>query len=189
MQLAIANVGWEQFRVVHAALDEVGGLRMAYINGRLLLTTPELAHETIKKLFARLVETFALERGIELNAYGSMTFSDESQEVSLEPDECYSIGELSRLPDLAFEVVVTGKGIEKLEAYRRLGIAEVIFWLEGRLSLHVLRGDRYEPATSSAVLPGFELDRIAELLGGSTESQTSIVRAYRDSLRRPLNDA
>lgn len=49
---------------------EQSGTRVAYLHGELELMSPSIKHELLKML-ARLLGSYAEERGIELNGYGS----------------------------------------------------------------------------------------------------------------------
>jgi Uma2 family endonuclease len=180
-RIILGNVSWEQYETVRDALDRPG-LRMIYLGGVLEIMSPSLEHEGVKKSLARLLEVYALEKGIDLNGYGSTTFRRRAKAVGLEPDECYCVGILKEVPDIALEVIVWHGGIDRLEAYRRLDVPEVWFWEDGRLSLHRLEGERYVAVAKSGFLP--ELD-VAELLGFvRPDDQTAAVRAYREALRR-----
>jgi len=63
-------------------------------------------------------------------------------------------------PDLIIEVVWTRGGLDKLEIYRRLGIAEVWSWKRDEISVHVLVEGQYETRTRSAFLPELDLDLV-----------------------------
>ena len=43
----------------------------------------------------------------------------------VEPDECYCLGTLAEIPDIAIEIALTSGGIDKLEVYRGLQVPEV----------------------------------------------------------------
>jgi Uma2 family endonuclease len=89
------------------------------------------------------------------------------------------------VPDLAIEVINTRGGVDKLEIYRRLKVAEVWLWAKGRFWIYGLAGRRYDLVQRSRVLPGLDLDEIARIVQEADEShQTEAVRAYRRSLRR-----
>lgn len=57
------------------------------------------------------------------------------RERGAEPDECYVFGEDPdpERPDLAIEVIWISGGMNKLEIYRALGVAEVWHWRRGRI--------------------------------------------------------
>jgi Uma2 family endonuclease len=158
--------------------------RLAYLEGVLEIMTPSRSHEALKSLIGRLVEVWCLERGVEFNAYGSWTLEKKEASRGVEPDECYVFGEVTEpeRPDLAIEVVWRREGIRKLDIYARLGVREVWYWREGRLSIHVLRGEGYEEVARSEVLAGIDLAHLATFLDRPTASRA--IREYRAALRQ-----
>jgi len=113
-RLALHGVTWEQYETLRTTLDHMPGLRMTYLEGVLEITSPSLDHEAIKTSLARLLEIYALERDVPLNGYGSTTFRKRAKERGLEPDECYCVGPIKEVPDIAIEVVLSSGGIDKL---------------------------------------------------------------------------
>jgi Uma2 family endonuclease len=187
-RIVIHGVTWDQYETVRAALDHKAGLRMTYLEGALEIMSPGYRHEMVKSLVGRLVELYALEMDIDLSGYGSMTFRKKALERALEPDECWTMGDMpaeeeKKRPAIAFEVVVTGGGLDKLDAYRGLGVPEVWFWEKGRFSLHRLGRRGYETITRSRFLPGLDF-RLIESLIEKGGTQTEVVRAFRDILRK-----
>jgi Uma2 family endonuclease len=181
-RVVIYDVSWNQYVTVREALDHVRGLRMTYRDGILEIMSPGERHEDAKKLIARLVELYAVERDIDLFARGGPTLKKKEKDRALEPDESYSVGKRGKYPDIALEVVVSS-GLDKLDVYRGLGVREVWFWREGRFSLFRLGKKGYEPITKSAFLPGLDLSVLASFVN-SNKSQPEIVRAFRDWLRK-----
>jgi len=125
-----------------------------------------------------------MEKGIVLEGYGSWTVKSREDERGAEADECYVLGEhdadtLSH-PDIAIEVVWTAGGLDKLEVWRKLGAHEVWFWRDGALELFVLRGERYESAPRSELLPELDPTPIAKCMTART--QTEAVRRLRTAL-------
>jgi Uma2 family endonuclease len=101
--------------------------------------TPSIDHESLKKRLARLLEIYA-----ELEGYGSWTLKEQAKRLGVEADECYVLGpsdQPRRIPDIAIEVVWTSGGLDKLEAYRRLGVPEVWFWQDGALRVFLLQAE------------------------------------------------
>jgi Uma2 family endonuclease len=139
-------------------------------------------------MIARLVEAFAEEAGVELSGFGNETYRKRKKTAGLEPDECYCIDEEKPFPDLAIEVVQSSGGIDKLEIYRRLGVREVWFFVDGEFEVFRLRGEAYRRARASVALRGIDLREIARIvLTIDRGKQTRAVRTYRRSLRRRLN--
>jgi Uma2 family endonuclease len=129
-----------------------------------------------------LIEVWCLERGVEFRTLGSWTIKDRAAERGAEPDECYVFGDRpdAERPDLAVEVVWTHGGLNKLEVYRKLGVAELWTWAHARIQGHVLRGDRYEPVAESAALPGLDVAELASFIDRPTTS--AAIREYRARL-------
>ncbi|HSC07943.1 MAG TPA: Uma2 family endonuclease [Steroidobacteraceae bacterium] len=182
-RLVTYNVPWEHFEVQLALRGDRPVPRMAYLQGVLELMTPSQDHERIKSYIGRLVEAFALERGIDLSPYGAWMLKQATRESAAEPDECYIVGpDQSRdRPDLVIEVVWTSGGIDKLEIDRRLGIGEVWFWREGRIRVWLLREGQYEGSKRSALFPDLDLELLCSLLDRPTALQA--VKALREHLR------
>jgi Uma2 family endonuclease len=181
-RVILHGVSWERYEALLALLgDDFPGLRVTYLEGALELTSPSRNHEAIKTTFARLIETYAMEMEIELEGYGSTTFRKRAKERGAEPDECYTVGVMGEVPDIAFEVVWTSGGLDKLTVYQGLGVPEVWFWKAGAITLHHLGPDGDEEVSKSRFLP--ELD-VAELVRfPDLPTQTRAARTHRDALR------
>jgi len=182
-RIIIYEVSWEQYiKLSDMFVDTFP--RMTYLEGTLeiIMTTSE-EHERLKKIIARLLEAYAEENDIDLNGYGNTTFRKQAVKRGLEPDECYCLGELNEIPDIAIEIVLTSGGIDKLDVYCGLGIKEVWFWENRQFKLYYLGIDHvYTPISRSVFLP--DLDPI--LLSGfvSETNQTVAVKKYRKALQQ-----
>jgi Uma2 family endonuclease len=174
-------VTWDQYEAVLAIRGEGAGVRIAYLDGELELMSPSRDHEVIKSCIGRLIEAYAEERGVRLDALGSMTIRSRPKERGVEPDECYEIDGPKQFPDLAIEVVWTSGGVDKLEIYRAFGVREVWVWRDGRIEVHALRGEAYERVVSSTLLPELDLATVAKL--ATSPDQTYAVRDFRRTLR------
>lgn len=158
------RVGWEAYQALLAWRGERAVPRLAYRDGVLELIRPSMEHERIANTIARLVEIWALVRGVELTGLKSWTLRSDEAQRGVEPDECYVIGGARvERPDLAIEVVRSHSAMDKLAIYAALGVPEVWEWRGGRLAVLVLEGGNYLPSTGSRVLPGIPVDRISRL--------------------------
>jgi Uma2 family endonuclease len=181
-RVVLHGVSWSQYEQILAIRGESAGVRMTYLRGELELMSPSKDHEWIKTTLARLVEAYTEELNIEFTGYGSWTIKSAERERGAEPDECYVLGnEPPERPDLAIEVVWTSGGIDKLEVYRGLGVKEVWFWKEDRITIWELDGERYSEIERSRLLPDLDLVKLAGFL--DLASQTQAVRALRAWVR------
>ena len=179
------GVSYREYEAVLAIRGERNTPRITYLEGVLELMSPSRQHEKDKTRFARLLEAWAEERGIDIEGVGSWTLRDEKVERGAEPDECYTVGRVpvsdDDRPDLAVEVVWTSGGIDKLEVYRKLGVREVWFYARGTLRFFGLRGEAYEAMANTELLPGFDPELIVRCM--SEGSQAAAVRLLRAVLR------
>jgi Uma2 family endonuclease len=158
------GISWEQFE---AYLEERGNAlpRVTYLEGTLELMSPSAHHEGIKKFLAIVLEEYLDAKDITFQGVGAWLLKQSRAEAGLEPDECYILGaEAKERPDLAIEVVWTSGGVHKLEIYRRLGVGEVWFWIDGKVHIFVLVGEQYEERSRSACLPSFDFEVVNELI-------------------------
>lgn len=183
-RVVLHGVPWSHYETHLALRGEASTPRIAYLDGELELRSPSKHHERNKSYIGRLLEAYALERGLDLSPYGSWTLKSAPRQSGAEPDECYLVGpdQGRERPDLAIEVVWTSGGIDKLEIYARLGVEEVWFWKDDRIEVHLLRGDRYERAERSALFPELDIPLLCSFLDRPTALQA--VRAFREALRR-----
>ncbi len=183
-RLVLEGVTWQQYdALVTLFTNQFPALRMTYLEGTLELMTTSPEHERLKKIIARLIEAFAEELDLDLNGYGSATFRKEAAARGLEPDECYCLGELHDVPDIALEIVLTSGGIDKLKVYQGLGVKEVWFWENQQLNIYSLvnEGQGYEAQQTSQLLPRLEVTLLAGFVGNP--NQTQAVKAYRRALK------
>jgi Uma2 family endonuclease len=179
-RVLLRDVPWSTYVVLRDSVDSPA-LRMTYLKGMLEIMRPSSKHEIDKKMIARFVERFCLERDIPLFAYGSTTFRKEENARGLEPDECYSRGADRLPPGVALEVIVSHGLVDKLVVYAGLGIREVWLFENGAFTIVTLRGDHYERIAASDVFPELPLERVAHY--ATWADQHAALRAFRDELR------
>jgi Uma2 family endonuclease len=181
-RVVVAGATWEHYELELAMRGEKSVPRLAYLEGAMELMSPSRDHERITSYLGRLIEVFAEVHDIELSPYRSWTLKNE-RSAGAEPDECYILGEdqSKARPDLVIEVIWTSGGLDKLEIYRRLGIDEVWFWVDGKLEIHALRDGVYERAARSRWLPGLDLELMCTFL--DRRSVHVAKRDFREALR------
>ncbi len=180
-KITLYGVTWKQYdTLVSMFMDQFPGLRMTFLEGTLEIMGTSSEHERLKTIIARLLEMYAVEKRITLNGYGNTTFRKEAAQRGLEPDECYCLGELKEVPDIAIEIAITSGGIDKLSVYQGLGVREVWFWQDSQFILYRLREKEYEKIDRSEFLPNLDLILLSQFI--NYDNQTEAVIAYRDAL-------
>jgi len=172
---------WEQFEALESLIKDAPGLRITYLDGCVEFMTTGEPHEIFKKMLAILLEAYFFEKGIKFIPVGNATRRDKTQDVSFEPDESYYLGDKKTHPDLAIEVTITSGGIDKLEKYKRLKIAEVWFWENNQLAVYRLRDDDYEQVSRSEFLPELDLELLVRcvLMPSIIEARTEFINGIR----------
>jgi Uma2 family endonuclease len=185
-RFVLHRVPWAAYVALRDALDDHAGLKMTYLQGALELLSPSLLHADAKKIIARLVEAWAMERDVDLRGFGGATFRHEAKQRGLEPDECYKLGKLDDdgVPDIAIEVIVTTSLVDKMAVYAGLGVPEVWEWrpTTRTIAVHRLVRERYERRDRSEILPALDLAELSRFVQPG-ENQTRLAKQYQAALR------
>lgn len=184
--LLFERMTWREFKAVEQLLDRPG-YRLSFLDGILeIRQMPGEPHETVKKRIAALLELYLLLTGFDFTPTGSMTLENEAAGVKREADESYRLVSGRSRPDLAIEVVFSSGGIDKLEAYKRLKIAEVWFWEDGVLEVYHLREEadqlRYEKIAHSEAVPGIDLELLMRCI--NMVNHVEAIKTFQKSLQK-----
>ncbi|MEA3639530.1 MAG: Uma2 family endonuclease [Lamprobacter sp.] len=188
-RIFLQQANWDDFERVLAMRGERSVPRILYDRGVIEIMSPSSHHERLKSLIGCLVEVYCQEQDIEFTTLGSWTLKEAAKEAGLEPDECYIFGTDTTLerPHLAIEVIWTSGGIDKLDLYHRLGVAEVWIWRRARLTPYMWGDEQYQPVATSEILPGLDLRLLERFLDGD-DTTSAAIRAYRAALSQASAD-
>ena len=145
----ISGVNWENYEALLNDLGDSLQYRVTYLDGVIELVSPSRHHEIRRTIIGSLLEIYFQEKRIRYFPLGSTTFRKQAKRGGVEQDESYCLGIEKEVPDLAIEVVVTSGGIDKLEVYKRLGVAEVWFFQNNQFAIYHLRCESYELVAKS----------------------------------------
>jgi Uma2 family endonuclease len=142
---------------------------------------PGKKHETIKERIGALLEIYLEFLGLDFTPTGSVTLENEFEKVKREGDKSYELGANRKHPDLVIEVVVSSGGINKLEAYKRLQIPEVWFWMNDELLFYSLGNEGYEAVSKSQLLPNLDVGLLLRCI--NTENHAQALREFRAGIK------
>jgi Uma2 family endonuclease len=184
--LLFEGITWREFKAIEQLLDRPG-YRLSFLDGIFeIRQMPGEPHETVKKRIAALLELYLLMTGFDFTPTGSMTLENEVGGVKREADESYKLAPGRSRPDLAIEVVFSSGGINKLEAYKRLKIAEVWFWEDGVLEIYHLREEidqwHYEKIASSEAIPGIDLELLLRCV--NMVNHVEAIRTFQQGIQK-----
>ncbi|MGI0480321.1 Uma2 family endonuclease [Geminocystis sp. CENA526] len=177
-RVVLYNIDWQQFENILMDLGQTRSARIAYDNGALEIMSPLSEHEYYKENIGTAIQDIAevLERDYE--SLGSTTWRKQAKMAGLEPDNCFYFQNESKIrgkldydlnydppPDLALEIDITSKLIDRFPIYGRLGIPELWCYDEGKLKIYLLQADEtYQESPFSLVFPDLPVQEIPEVI-------------------------
>ncbi len=179
--ILISDLTWREFKAVEQLIDRPG-LRLSFLDGVLeIRKMPGKKHETIKERIGALLEIYLEFLGLDFTPTGFVTLENEFEKVKREGDKSYELGANRKHPDLVIEVVVSSGGIDKLEAYKRLQISEVWFWMNDELLFYSLGNEGYEAVSKSQLLPSLDVGSLMRCI--NTENHAQALREFRAGIK------
>lgn len=196
--LTLSNVSWDFYEHLLAEIGN-GATRVTYLNGDIEIMSPLPKHERWGLRLARLIELMALEREIPLEGLGSTTFRDAAKQLGLEPDECYYVNNIEAVnqmegawdpttdppPDLAIEIDVTRRSIEREPIYAGLRVRE-LWRFDGKgITVRLLDNTGvYRTAERSAIFPFLPMDSLCQYVQRlASEAQLPVLKDFRQWVR------
>ncbi len=192
-RVLLHNLSWQQFENLLLDLGDSRAARVAYEDGTLEIMTPLPEHEFYNEAISILIEDIAETLEIDYECLGSSTWKREKYLAGVEPDNCFYFQNEALIrgqldfdldhdppPDLALEIDLTSKSLNRFSIYARLGIPEIWCYDSGALSLYQLQGETYQEVETSAIFPTLPIKEIPELIERYRgEGRRSLRRAIR----------
>ncbi len=175
--VVLHDMSWEQFEGLLTLLGDRRASRLAYADHRLEIMTPLPEHEYLKQTLSIAIEDIAEALGYDYACYGSSTWRRQDQQAGVEPDDCFYFQnepqirgqlqfDLSRdpPPDLAIEIDLTHKALNRFAIYGRLGVGELWCYQGQTLQIYRLRDGIYEPVEQSGIFPTLAIAALPDLI-------------------------
>ena len=170
-------VTWEQFKTLQSTFAEIGGVRMTYCEGVLEIMSIGRLHEMICALLGLLLGQYFVRKRIYFVATGAYT-QELIDITEFQADLSYNFGAAKEISDLCIEIVVTSGSTKKLRKYQLLGVPEVWFWQEEKISIYRLENGEYGQVAMSGWLPELDLGHLEQCL--LMESQLEAMLAFEE---------
>ncbi len=196
-RVVLYNISWQQFENLLQDLGESRAARIAYDDGNLEIMTPLPEHEHYKEVISDLVKDIADTLDLDYESYGSTTWKRESRMAGLEPDNCFYFQNEAVIrgrldldlrqdppPDLALEIDLTSKSLNRFPIYARLGVPEIWCYDSGELKIYLLQNGEYIESETSLVFPSLPIRELPRLIEEHrTEGRRAMRKAVRDWVR------
>jgi Uma2 family endonuclease len=193
-RVILYNLDWEKFENILQSLGEQRAARVAYDNGTLEIMTPLPEHEFYKEVIGDLVKDIAEQLEVNYESYGSTTWKRENKMVGVESDNCFYFQNEAAIrgrfnidlnqdppPDLALEIDVTSKSLDRFPIYARLGVPEIWCYDSGILKIYNLQGSKYIEVDKSLVFPNLPIQELPQLIEQNrTGGRLALRRAVRE---------
>ena len=195
--VVLHGISWKLYRKLRK-MQENCNIRMTYDRGELEIMSPSPEHEGIAALLGRLVDVWTEELDIAVRSCRTMTIRRSTLERGFEPDNCYYVQHEPQMwnkrkinfkadppPDLAIEVEIARKLLDKTQIYAAFGVPELWRWRGESLTVLQLSSDAtYVPREASICLPGFPLAKAQEIVRQcGAAHETALVRSFRGWVR------
>lgn len=161
-KILLHNVSWQEFETILTEMENKTGSRIAYDRGTLEIIMPLPEHEYFKEIISLLVQDLADELGLNYESLGSTTWKREDRLAGVEADNCFYIQNEPAIrgnlninlsqdppPDLALEIDITRKSLNRQPIYARLGVPELWRYDQGILQIYQLQAADYIEADNS----------------------------------------
>ena len=171
---------------------------MTYDRGELEIMSPSPLHEGIAALLGRLIDIWTLELKIPLRGCRMMTIRRSVLEGGFEPDNCYYVQHEPQMwnkmkinfkidppPDLAIEVEVTRKLLNKTAIYAAFRVPELWCWNGDRLKiLELTKEGEYVARETSVCFPTFPIAKVEEIVRQvGAAHETDVISSFQDWIR------
>jgi len=195
--VVLHGISWKLYRKLRR-MPENYNLRMTYDRGELEIMSPSAEHEGIATLLGNLITIWAVERNTPIRSCRTMTIRRSLLGRGFEPDNCYYVQhepqmwdkkrinfKLDPPPDLAIEVEVTRKLLNKTEIYAAFRVPELWCWTGNALKvLGLSSGAQYVARETGLCFPTFPLAKAQEIVRQlGTAHETDLVLSFRDLVR------
>jgi len=176
-RIVLYNISWQKFANLLLDLGESRTARVAYDNGVLEIMTPLPEHEYYKEIISDIIKDTAEVLELDYECYGSTTWKQELKKAGVEPDNCFYFQNEAMIrgklqfdlnqdppPDLAVEIDVTSKSLNRFPIYARLGVPEIWCYDSGEIKIYHLQGEEYSLKATSLVFPQLNIPEIPSLI-------------------------
>lgn len=179
--LSFAGMSWADYEKFDSL--EYPGYRVSYFKGVITLVSPSQNHEVIAEVINYLIVAYCEKNQLLYYPMRSTRLVNKPL-AGKEPDVSFSFGSRKQLPDLAIEVIFSSGSVDDLKKYLALGVSEVWFWQDNRLTFYYLTAGKYVEVADSICLPNLAAEELASFVNrGLTESPLTIKSDFLRSLQ------
>lgn len=176
-RVLLQDISWEEFEAISEELVDRRSARVAYYDGILEIMTPLPEHEYFKQTISIAIEDMAETLELNYESYGSTTWRRQTKQAGLEPDNCFYFQNEASVrgklkfnlnqdppPDLALEIDITNKSLDRFPIYARLGVPELWCYDDETLKIYHLQDEQYVEVEQSNIFPKLDVRALPQLI-------------------------
>lgn len=178
--LSLAGMSWADYERFEDS--EYPGYRVSYFNGVITLVSPSQNHEVIAEVINYLIVAYCKQINLPYYPMRSTRLTNKPL-AGKEPDVSFSFNSKKSIPDLAIEVIFSSGNIDDLKKYHSLGVAEVWFWQDSKITFYQLEKAGYIEVAQSVLLPNLAAKDLENFVNrGFNESPLTIEADFLNSI-------
>ncbi|MEA5541068.1 Uma2 family endonuclease [Limnoraphis robusta Tam1] len=199
-RIVLYNISWQQFERLLQDFGESRSFRIAYDQGTLEIMTPLPEHEYYKETIGDAIKDIAEVLDQNYESLGSTTWKRQLYQAGIEADNCFYFqneplirGQLEYNldrdppPDLALEIDITSKSLNRFPIYARLGVSEIWCYDQGELKIYQLQNQVYIETEISSIFPQLPVKEIPQIIQQNQETgRLKIRRKIRQWVRETI---
>lgn len=177
--LSLAGMTWIDYEKFNS--EEYPGSRVSYFNGVITLVSPSKNHVRIAQTIAILVAAYCRKFNLPYFPMGSTRLENKPL-AGKEPDVSFAFNTDKDIPDLAIEVIFSSGSLDDLDKYQAIGVKEVWFWRNSKITFYRLETQGYVEVTTSKLLPNLTSKTLENFANQGLTTSPLIIEA--DFLRQ-----
>ncbi len=147
--LSLSGMTWTDYEKFNS--EEDLGYRVSYFNGVITLVSPSKNHERIAQTIAILITAYCRKFNLLYFPMGSTRLENKPL-AGKEPDVSFAFNTDKDIHDLVIEVIFSSGSIDDLDKYQAIGVKEVWFWKNNKITFYELQSEGYTEITQSKSL-------------------------------------
>ncbi len=172
--LSLAGMTWTDYEKFNS--EEYLGYRVSYFNGVITLVSPSKNHERIAQTIAILISAYCRKFNLLYFPMGSTRLENKPL-AGKETDVSFAFNTDKDIPDLVIEVIFSSGSIDDLNKYQAIGVKEVWFWKNNKITFYELQSEGYTEITHSKCLSNLTSEILEKFVNQGLTKSPLIIEA------------
>ena len=170
---SLAGMNWDDYQAFNE--EEYSSYKVSYYKGVITLVSPSKNHERIAETIGILVIAYCEKFNLPYFPMGSTRLQNKPN-AGKEAALSYTFNTDKDIPDLAIEVVFSSGSLEDLKKYRAIGVKEVWFWQDNKITFYQLDNKGYREILLSVNLPNLASDTLTQFTNRGFNESPLIIK-------------